>query len=154
MKSIPKSAGSHLMVFSLPSAPGNERLAMDRVAKAVQGVGLSKPRLERLKTAVAEATLNAMEHGNKFQPELEVSIEVFATDDLVKVRITDQGGGQHAPEPETPDLEAKLGGEQTARGWGLFLMKNMVDEVHFGDDRDRLTVELILYLRGEDRERH
>ncbi|HYZ46110.1 MAG TPA: SpoIIE family protein phosphatase, partial [Actinomycetota bacterium] len=45
--------------FTLPSELGNERAAMDRVGETAAGVGLSGGRLERLKTAVAEATMNA-----------------------------------------------------------------------------------------------
>jgi anti-sigma regulatory factor (Ser/Thr protein kinase) len=54
--------------FTLPSEPGNERRAMDEVASAVSGLGLPERTLERLKTAVAEATMNAMEHGNNYEP--------------------------------------------------------------------------------------
>src|SRR4051812_41981341 len=44
-----------LTAFSIPGEEGNERLAMDRVAAAVDGLGLAPARLERLKTAVSEA---------------------------------------------------------------------------------------------------
>ena len=62
--------------FTLPSEPGNERRAMEEVARAVSEVGLPERTLERLKTAVAEATMNAMEHGNHYRAELPVIIEV------------------------------------------------------------------------------
>jgi anti-sigma regulatory factor (Ser/Thr protein kinase) len=64
------------------------------------------------------------------------------------VRITDRGGGQEIPEPEMPNLEAKLAGAQTPRGWGLFLIKNMVDELNVTTDDLHHTVELVLYLKG------
>lgn len=38
---------------------------MARVAKAVQGLGPPLARPQKLKSAVAEATMNAMEHGNE-----------------------------------------------------------------------------------------
>jgi serine/threonine-protein kinase RsbW len=56
-----------LAELSVPSEPGNERRAMEKVAGAVEGLGLPAPTLERLKTAVAEATMNAMEHGNHYR---------------------------------------------------------------------------------------
>jgi serine/threonine-protein kinase RsbW len=52
-----------LAELSVPSEPGNERHAAEVVAGAIRDVGLEGQRLERLKTAVAEATMNAMEHG-------------------------------------------------------------------------------------------
>ena len=45
------------------------------------------------------------------------------------MRVTDQGGEKPIPDAVTPDIEAKLAGEQTPRGWGLFLIEQMVDEV-------------------------
>jgi hypothetical protein len=48
-----------LAKLSVSSEPGNERLAMERVAEVVKGLGLSAQRLERLKTAVAEAKMPA-----------------------------------------------------------------------------------------------
>jgi len=64
------------------------------------------------------------------------------------VRITDQGGERPIPEPETPDLEAKLAGLQKPRGWGLFLIKNMVDDLRVVSDERHHTIELVLHLEG------
>ena len=65
------------------------------------------------------------------------------------MRITDQGGDQPIPEPEAPNLEAKLAGLQTPRGWGLFLIKNLMDEMYVTSDATHHTVELILYLEEQ-----
>ena len=54
--------------FEVASAPGNERDATRRVAEALAPYGLAPSRLEALKTATAEATMNAMEHGNRSTP--------------------------------------------------------------------------------------
>ena len=132
--------------LSVPSEPGNERRAMEEVAATVEGLGLPDRTLERLKTAVAEATMNAMEHGNHYRAELPVIIEVAASDAELSVKITDEGGGPPAFHSETPDLEAKLEGMQTPRGWGLFLIKSMVDEMNVTGDEHHHTVELILHL--------
>jgi serine phosphatase RsbU (regulator of sigma subunit)/anti-sigma regulatory factor (Ser/Thr protein kinase) len=141
-------SGRVLAEFSVPSEPGNERLVMARVAEAVEEIDLGD-RLERLKTAVAEAAMNAIEHGNQNRPELEVEVTVVASGNELRVRITDQGGERPIPEAETPDLEAKLEGLQKPRGWGLFLIKNMVDEMEISSDETHHTVELILHLKGD-----
>ncbi len=137
-----------LAELSVPSEPGNERLAMEEVAGTVEELGLPGRTLERLKTAVAEATMNAMEHGNRYRAEAPVLIEVSASDADLSVRITDEGGGPVAFDPETPDLEAKLDGAQTPRGWGLFLIKSMVDEMNVTGDERHHTVELIVHRGG------
>jgi len=129
--------------FTLPSEPRNERLAMEKVADAVKELPLSGQRLARLKTAVAESTMNAMEHGNKYRAEVQVEV---ADRDLM-VRITDSGSGSPPAKAEdVPDLEAKLAGAQTPRGWGLFLIERMVDEVRVSGNSDHHTIELLMRL--------
>ncbi|GAC1331450.1 MAG: ATP-binding protein [Mycobacteriales bacterium] len=133
--------------FTVSSEPGNERAAMARVAEAIKDFGLAPLRLERLKTAVAEATMNAIEHGNHNQADLPVRLRVLSAPDAVVVTISDQGGlPVSAPAPDAPDLEAKLAGLQTPRGWGLFLIKNMVDEMTVSADGAEHTVRLTVHL--------
>jgi len=145
-----KERGTMLADLTVASAPNNERQAMEQVAQAVAGLDLSSAQLERLKTAVAEATMNAMEHGNAYKPELPVSIQVLARDGELAVRITDRGGGQPLPEPDTPDLDAKLAGAQSPRGWGLFLIRNMVDDMCLESDDTHHTIELVMKLGEND----
>jgi serine phosphatase RsbU (regulator of sigma subunit)/anti-sigma regulatory factor (Ser/Thr protein kinase) len=134
--------------FSYPSASGNERLAMEAVAEVATGLGLTGDRLERLKTAVSEAAMNAIEHGNKGDPGLAVEIEVLANAEKLIVRIRDQGGGSPIAPPVTPDLEAKLAGEQSPRGWGLFLIERMVDAMRTSVDGDHHIIELEMARGG------
>ena len=136
-----------LDAFTLASEPGNERLALARVAGTVQGLGLSEARLERLKTAVAEATMNAIEHGNKNHAEIPVDVEVIQAGDEITVAISDQGGvpsQDPAADAEEPDLVKKLAGAQSPRGWGLFLIRNMVDAMEVTIDGQRHTVWLTM----------
>jgi anti-sigma regulatory factor (Ser/Thr protein kinase) len=127
------------------SRPGNEQLAVREVVGALAGVGLSAAQLKRLETAVGEATLNAMEHGNGFQADRPVVVRVEASQTEVCVSITDRGGGPSGV-PEAPDLERKLAGLQPPRGWGMFLIGQMVDrvcdEVHGGAHTVHLSVRL------------
>ncbi len=134
-----------LAEFETPSAEGNEREVMKRVAEAVQGV-LPAARLEQLRTAVAEATMNAMEHGNKNNPEIPVHVQVKASPQLLSVHITDEGGSAPIPDNPAPDLDAKLAGMQSPRGWGLFLIKQFVDEMNIITDEKHHTIELIWHL--------
>ncbi len=146
-----------LASFALPSEPGNERQAMRQVGEIVAaaelGWTLPKARLDRLKTAVAEATMNAIEHGNKNQPDLPVEIEVAGSPTAIAVRIQDRGGSKPIVTPSTPDLEAKLEGLQSPRGWGLFLIEKMVDKMNMHVDETHHILELILYRgRGDEQD--
>ena len=137
-----------LTVFSLSSVEGNEREAMRLVTEAVDILPLADDRLERLKTAVAEATMNAIEHGNHSDPAKLVDVAVLSGNDRVVVRITDSGGGPATAVAETPDIEAKLAGEQTPRGWGLFLIQNMVDGLSTSVEGRFHTIEMVMHLKG------
>src|SRR3954447_8395159 len=151
MVTLERSRASDLLAeFELPSAPGNEREAIELVAEAVARLGLEPVRLERLKTAVGEATMNAMEHGNEYRADRPVSIRVLQTGDRLRVEVSDLGGAAEVHAAEAPDLAAKLAGEQTPRGWGLFLIEKMVDEANVTGDGSRRTLELVVHLRGGD----
>ncbi|HXW00664.1 MAG TPA: SpoIIE family protein phosphatase, partial [Anaerolineae bacterium] len=149
VKPVAVPAWRTLVEFSLASQLGNEREAMRRVGQAVEELHLSQVALDRLNTAIAEATMNAIEHGNKNRSEVPVDIQLRVSPTALSVRITDQGGDQPIPEPEAPNLEAKLAGLQTPRGWGLFLIKNLMDEMYVTSDATHHTVELILYLEEQ-----
>jgi anti-sigma regulatory factor (Ser/Thr protein kinase) len=136
--------------WTLPSAAGTERRAMEQVAAAVQELALPAARLERLTTAVTEAVANAIEHGNQSRPELPVTLTVLVSATALCVRVTDQGAGLPHPVTAMPNLEAKLAGEQTPRGWGLFLIKNLVDEVRDRSSGTDHTIDLILYRQGDE----
>lgn len=135
--------------FVLESEPGNERVALARVADAVAELPLTGRRLEGLKTAVAEATMNAIEHGNGNRSEVPVLVRVTTAAGAVQVAITDQGGvaaEAAASSPVLPDLDAKLAGLQSPRGWGLFLIKSMVDDMTVSTVGSDHTVVLTMQL--------
>lgn len=133
-----------LAEFTVPSTLGEERVVMERVTAALAGLGVPEERLRRLETAAAEAAMNAIEHGNRLAPDLPVDVSVQASPESIVVRVTDHGRGSPASASQ-PDLEAKLAGEQSPRGWGMFLMKEMVDDVRLRELGDRHAVELILH---------
>ena len=165
MTQVARPAPRRLDAFELPSEPGNERLALARVAETVQGLGLSDSRLEKLKTAVAEATMNAIEHGNGNHAEIPVEVEVTLDGDEIIVAISDQGGEEFAAtasaeafattsSAEEPDLLMKLDGGQSPRGWGLFLIRNMVDAMDITTNGQRHTIWLTMRTGGAAHDEH
>jgi len=146
-----RMASELITEFELPGALGNERIAMDRVAEAVAFMGLAPARLERLKTAVSETAMNAIEYGSQGDPGVPVRVSVRRSPATLEVRIADAGLGGAVPSPaeaEVPDLDAKLAGLQKPRGWGLFLIQQMVDHVEVVREGERQTVVLTLALGG------
>ena len=66
------------------------------------------------------------------------------------VEIADNGGAAPIAAAEQPDIYAKLDGEQSPRGWGLFLIHSMVDAMRVHSDAEHHYIELIVHLEGSD----
>lgn len=114
----------------LPSKLGYEKVAMNTAASVARLMGFADDRVEDLKTAVSEACINAMEHGNKMNDELSVGVVLSMSTTSLEVKVTDTGDGpQHLM--DAPDIDKKMLGEEDARGMGMFLIQALVDEAEW-----------------------
>lgn len=114
----------------LPSELGFEKIAMSTAAGMAALMGFSDDRIEDLKTAVSEACINAIEHGNKFDDRLDVAVVLSSNNDELEIRVIDDGAGLRAA-PSTPDIDRKMAGEEEPRGMGMFLIQSLVDEAEW-----------------------
>jgi serine/threonine-protein kinase RsbW len=116
----------------LPSRLGFEKIAMGTAASVAHLMGFSEERIQDLKTAVAEACINAMEHGNKLDETLCVGVILSVGPETLEVRVLDTGGGpkSHA-KAKAPNIDRKMHEEEEARGMGMFLIESLVDEVEW-----------------------
>lgn len=129
----------------IPSVMGYEKIAMECAASMAKKMGFTEDRIEDLKTAVAEACLNAIEHGNKMDTSTKVGITLTVEESKLQVSVKDQGKG--IDEVPTPSIESKIEGEEKPRGWGIFLIKSLVNEVTFepGPEGGNVT-KMVIYL--------
>ena len=89
--------------------------------------------------------MNAIGYGSKGDPDVPVDIVVDTTADAIVIWITDRAlSGAVPSDAEARVIELKLAGEQKARGWGLFLIKNMVDSMDVTTDGSTQTVTLTM----------
>ena len=119
----------------LPSKVGYERIAMECSASFAKLAGLVAERIEDLKSAVAEACINAMQHGNKWRPEARVIVNMNFKDDTFIVSVMDQGDGM-SELPEYPGIARIIEENVSPRGLGVFLIRHLVDEVKFNQMSD------------------
>jgi serine phosphatase RsbU (regulator of sigma subunit)/anti-sigma regulatory factor (Ser/Thr protein kinase) len=117
--------------LSLPSCLGYERMAMDAVAAMARMMGFSAERIEDLRTAVSETCINAIEHGNKLNAASRVDVLIRSSPQTLTVQVFDNGPGFTSAAHAVPQLEKKIRGEDDPRGWGLFLIEKLVDQVEF-----------------------
>lgn len=124
---IVSMADEQTIKVNLPSRLGYERIAMESLASFAKIVGFVSERVEDLKTAVAEACTNAIEHGNRGRPHARVIVTMNYEGGVLSVSVVDEGEGIKEF-PEEPDILQKI---QNLRGRGIFLIKRLVDEVEF-----------------------
>ena len=131
----------------LPSRMGYEKVAMGTAAAMAKLVGFPPERIEDLKTAVAEACINAIEHGNRGNDKLSVGVVLSAGPDELEVKVIDDGKGMKN-RPEKPDIDRKMHGEEDPRGMGMFLIQALVDEAEWvaGTDGKSSYVRLVIRL--------
>ena len=103
---------------------------MECSASFAKLAGFLPDRIEDVKTAVSEACLNAIEHGNKGRPEARVQITMNLSKEALMVSITDEGQGIQK-KVAIPDINKKIEEIESPRGMGVFLINELVDQVEF-----------------------
>ena len=134
----------------LPSRLGFEKVAMATAASVAKLMGFPPERVEDLKTAVAEACINAIEHGNRLNEGLSVGVVLNSMEDALEVKVLDDGKGiDH--KPPKPDIDRKMHGQEDPRGMGMFLIQALVDEAEWvaGDHGKSSYVRLVIRLHKE-----
>jgi serine/threonine-protein kinase RsbW len=131
----------------LPSRMGFEKVAMSTASAVAKLMGFPDDRVEDLKTAVAEACINAIEHGNRLNEKLSVGVVLSAGADSLEVKVIDDGKGMRK-QPSKPDIDRKMHGEEDPRGMGMFLIQALVDEAEWvaGSEGKSSYVRLVIRL--------
>jgi len=119
------------MELSFPSELGYEVIARDAVAAFARRLGLAPDRIEDLKTALCEACINAIEHGNSLEPGLRVRISCQTEEERLVVEVCDEGRKAFAPKADPLSIVDKLAGLGSLRGMGLMLISELCDESGF-----------------------
>ena len=92
-------ADSNSVEVRLPSRLGFEKVAMSTAASMAKLMGFADDRIEDLKTAVAEACINAIEHGNQMNASLPVGVILSMNPGELEVKVMDNGTGMNAAPP-------------------------------------------------------
>jgi serine/threonine-protein kinase RsbW len=134
----------------LPSRMGFEKVAMSTAAAVAKLMCFREDRIEDLKTAVAEACINAIEHGNRLNEKLSVGVVLSVSADSLEVKVIDDGKGMSRKPGlvSKPDIDRKMHGDEGPRGMGMFLIQALVDEAEWvvGTDGNSSYVRLVIRL--------
>jgi serine/threonine-protein kinase RsbW len=127
--------------IQIPSLIENIRIIESFIDNAKDQYNIDDDIYGNIMIAVTESVNNAIKHGNKEDKNKSVNLSLYLKENLIKFIIEDQGEGfdfTNLNDPTLPENIDKPGGR------GIFLMKNLSDEVHFLNDGR--TVELIFYF--------
>jgi len=124
------TSNNRLTEVKLPNRIGYERIAMECSASFAKLVGFVPERIEDLKTVVSEACTNAMQHGNKGRPDAKVTVSINFNDNALIVSVKDEGDGISEFLKE-PDIDRIIENLDPPRGFGLFLIRRLTDQVEF-----------------------
>ena len=143
---MPPPINKQHIEISLPSQVGYERIAMASAESYAKMHGLAPERIEDLKTIVAEAAINAMQHGNKERPDARVKVSMTVKDNTIEVTVMDQGEGFKGFLPD-PNIERIVNEQDPPVGFGTFLIRQLADQVEIDKTADganfvRMTIKL------------
>jgi serine/threonine-protein kinase RsbW len=148
MKTTSQATQFPSLELSFPSELGYEKIARDTVAAFARRLGFDQERIEDLKTALGEACINAIEHGNRRTPGLSVDVVCMCEEGRLTIEVHDRGLNRYEDCGPLASIEKKLNGLAPLRGMGLMMIAQLVDEAGFTDSSDGGNhFRLALYYR-------
>lgn len=129
-----------LVTLRLPSDIGCIEEAVELVVRhCLAGHEATRKTRFRLQVCLSEAISNAIVRGNREEREKWVDVRAELFSDCIRVYVTDEGPGfdpSSVPEPIRPDQIDESGGR------GLFLIRKLVDAVHFNPQGNSICMTL------------
>ncbi|HUY82839.1 MAG TPA: ATP-binding protein [Acidobacteriaceae bacterium] len=131
------------ITYTLESSLDSVNKVEETAEQMAKKAGVDEDELFKITMAVREAAVNAVLHGNSYDPEKRITVSFENTGDSLVIRIADQGEGidsSQLPDPLAP--ENLLRGS----GRGIFLIRSFMDEVHFKQLHPGTELTLIKHL--------
>jgi serine/threonine-protein kinase RsbW len=129
------------VTLALPMVPEMEIEASKTATAIAESIRMSPDRIDEVRMAVVEACINALEHSRASDREVFVTFQILGEGDPEKLRIMvhDNGIGFAPDDVEPPTMESKLKAMRK-RGWGLKIIKGLMDEVEIRSGAEGTTV--------------
>jgi serine/threonine-protein kinase RsbW len=136
---------SYTLESTLASVNKAEQAATEVAAKS----GFDEDECGRIAMAVREATVNAVLHGNRYDPTKRVTVSFESTPETLTVAVRDEGPGLDPatlPNPLAPENLLRQSGR------GIFLIRAFMDEIRFRDMAPGTEITMIKFVRGPVRD--
>lgn len=115
----------------------NIRIVENAIDEAIGEIGISRESYGKILVSTLEAVNNAIIHGNRSNPARKVEILITYKEDILNIKISDEGNGfkpEEVPDPTYPEnLEA-------LNGRGVFLMMKLADKIKYSKKGNTVTM--------------
>lgn len=131
--------------YTLDSTLETVDSAEQAASRIASEAGFDDDEVMRIAMAVREAAVNAVLHGNAYDPGKKVSLEFEQTGGNLVITIRDQGKGldlEKIPDPLAPENLLKTSGR------GIFLIRSFMDEVHISPSQTGTEIKLVKHVHG------
>jgi serine/threonine-protein kinase RsbW len=116
--------------MTIPVAPEMEIVATAQAAALGEYIAMPRDKIDEVKLALVEACINAFEHAECRDEQLHLKFRLGrdAKREWLEVEVLDKGKGFDSAMVEEPSIEKSFSGHRK-RGWGLQIIKSLMDEV-------------------------
>ena len=117
-----------------------ELVATQTAEIVARHMDLSEEKTGEISMALIEACINAFEHS---ESKSEVYIDFLIEENQLTIKVIDKGKGFDQSNVKIPKIESKLNSDERKRGWGIMLIKELMDSVDFESDHTGTTLTMI-----------
>lgn len=127
----------------IPMGDDTELIAAHAVEEIARRYNFKPKAITQIKTALVEACINASEHS--LSPDRKIYQKFAVEDDKIKITISNRG--VKIPFGKTAETTTQIEPNEGRRGWGLKLMRTLMDEVKFEQVDDGTRISMVKYLK-------
>ena len=141
-----ESAVLREVTLTLPMLPDMEIAASKTATAMAEFMQLSSDGIDEVRMAIVEACINSFEHSSADDRKVYITFAILGDPEPQKLQITirDTGIGFEPGDVEEPSIEEKLKAVNK-RGWGLKIIKGLMDEVEIRSDSHGTTIVMSKY---------
>ena len=124
--------------LKLPNLKDMELVATHTSDVVAKHMNLPEEKSAEISMALIEACINAFEHS---ETKEDIYIHFIISDENLTIKVIDKGVGFDASAIELPNIDQKITDERK-RGWGLMLIKELMDKVDYESDNTGTTLTM------------
>src|ERR1700726_5145849 len=136
---------AHRVSYTLDSTLDTVNSAEEAASQIATEAGFGDEEVMQIAMAVREAAVNAVLHGNAYDPEKKIELKFERTTRDLVITIRDQGRGMdlaRIPDPLAPENLLKTSGR------GIFLIRSFMDDVEIHPSSTGTEIKLIKHVHG------